>query len=68
MHCSKVKNIGFLMREEYKNDIPAIGNVLYVIPTHICPTSALYPEVLIADKGEIYDVWTVTARNRKLSI
>lgn len=47
--------------------IPAIGTCLYVIPTHICPTSALYPEVLIAQNHQIVDHWEVTARNRKIN-
>ena len=47
--------------------VPRIGTCLYVIPTHICPTSMLYPEVLIAQDGSIVDHWQVTARNRKLN-
>ncbi|MDR7810924.1 D-TA family PLP-dependent enzyme [Lacrimispora sp.] len=47
--------------------IPAIGTCLYVIPTHICPTSALYPEILLVKNGEVINTWKVTARNRKLS-
>jgi len=47
---------------------PKIGDVLYVIPTHICPTSALYPEVLVSQNGKTIDVWQVTARNRKITI
>lgn len=56
------------MDEEYKDQRPSIGTVLYVIPTHICPTSALYPEALVALNRTIVDVWEVTARNRKLTI
>lgn len=58
----------FKMNEGYEDCLPEIGTVLYVIPTHICPTSALYSEVLISEKGKITDVWEVTARNRKLTI
>jgi len=47
--------------------VPPIGSVLYVIPTHICPTTALYPEVLVAQGGKIVDRWQVTARNRKIT-
>jgi D-serine deaminase-like pyridoxal phosphate-dependent protein len=46
--------------------VPAIGTVLYIIPTHICPTSALYPEILVAKDGQITETWPVTARNRKI--
>ena len=55
----------FKMEDETR--IPAIGACLYVIPTHICPTSALYPEILVAKNGEIVNTWKVTARNRKLT-
>lgn len=47
---------------------PEIGSVLYVIPTHICPTSALYPEIPIVKHGQITERWEVVARNRKLTI
>ena len=50
-----------------ESKIPAIGTCLYVIPTHICPTSALYPGVLVAKKGKIVSTWEVTARNRKIT-
>ena len=46
--------------------VPPIGAVLYIIPTHICPTSALYPEILVAEGGHLMKTWPVTARNRKL--
>ena len=58
----------FKMKPQFKDEIPHIGRLLYVIPGHICPTTALYPEVLIAREGKICDIWPVTARNRKLNI
>lgn len=58
----------FQMNEGYEDNLPEIGTVLYVIPTHICPTSALYSEALVSQGGKIVDVWQVTARNRKLTI
>ena len=47
-------------------DLPPIGSDQYVIPTHICPTSALYPEIQVAQGGKIIEQWPVSARNRKL--
>lgn len=47
--------------------VPEIGAELYVIPTHICPTSALYPEILTAEGGKITGRFPVTARNRKIN-
>jgi D-serine deaminase-like pyridoxal phosphate-dependent protein len=47
-------------------ELPPIGSACYVIPTHICPTSALYPEIAVARNGKIGEVWQVSARNRRL--
>ena len=46
--------------------LPAIGAMLTVIPTHICPTSALYPAFAVARGNRIVEEWPVTARNRKI--
>ena len=54
-------------RLEDESRIPAIGTCLYVIPTHICPTTALYPEILVAKDGQVADRWQVTARNRRIT-
>ncbi|MCC8024833.1 MAG: D-TA family PLP-dependent enzyme [Clostridium sp.] len=56
------------MEPGYEDKAPAIGETLYVIPTHICPTSALYPSVPVAQGGAVTDVWEVTARNRSIGI
>lgn len=53
-------------RVEDESQIPPVGSCLYVIPTHICPTSALYPEILVAKEGTIKEIWPVTARNRRI--
>lgn len=58
----------FAMPAGREEERPPIGDVRYVIPTHICPTSALYPSILVAEEGYIVDEWEVTARNRKLTI
>lgn len=47
---------------------PAIGTELYVIPTHVCPTSALYPFALVAEGGEVISRWDITARVRRITI
>lgn len=53
---------------EHKEEIPSIGAVLYAIPWHVCPTSALYPSVPVVEDGKVCDWWEVTARNRKITI
>jgi D-serine deaminase-like pyridoxal phosphate-dependent protein len=47
--------------------LPAIGSDCYVIPAHICPTSALYPQIEIAQDGKIIGEWQVSARNRRIN-
>jgi len=46
---------------------PSIGSECYVIPAHVCPTSALYPKIEIAQNGKISEEWQVSARNRRIN-
>lgn len=45
----------------------SIGDVIYVLPYHICPTTALYDEVAVVENQKIIDYWKVIARNRKIN-
>ena len=46
-----------------------VGDPLQGIPTHICPTVALYDHASILDsKNQIIDQWPITARKRKLTL
>jgi D-threonine aldolase len=45
-----------------------IGDLLYVLPVHICPTVALYDNALIVQEGMITDSWQIVARKRKINI
>ena len=46
-----------------------VGDELYIMPTHICPTFALHQEVyIIGPSGAWEETWPVAARNRKLTI
>ena len=47
---------------------PPIGTILHVIPTHICPSTALYPGIYVVREGRLVNYWEVEARNRKISI
>lgn len=44
-----------------------VGDVLYGLPIHICPTVALYESVLTVENGKVTDQWEVVARNRKIA-
>jgi len=52
------------MPEGREDERPAIGETMYVIPTHICPTTALYRAVKLAAGGLAAGEWTVAARDR----
>lgn len=54
--------------KEHIKDIPPVGTVLFAVPTHVCPTSALYPEVPVVENGRVAGWWKVNARNRKITI
>lgn len=44
-----------------------VGEVWYGIPYHICPTVALYEELVVVENGAVVDRWTVSARGRGAS-
>lgn len=45
-----------------------IGDVLYGLPFHICPTIALYERALIVENNKITTEWKVIARDRKINV
>jgi D-serine deaminase-like pyridoxal phosphate-dependent protein len=45
-----------------------LGDVLYGVPVHICPTVALYEKAHIIQNGEAVTTWQVIARNRSIHI
>ena len=45
-----------------------IGDALYGIPYHICPTVALYDEANVIEKGAVVDTWKIEARKKKITI
>jgi D-serine deaminase-like pyridoxal phosphate-dependent protein len=44
----------------------AIGDALYAVPAHICPTVALHAHAHAIQAGEPRGVWPVVARDRLL--
>jgi D-serine deaminase-like pyridoxal phosphate-dependent protein len=45
-----------------------IGDVLYGVPHHICPTVALYDDVSVVEQGMVTTHWKTISRNRKITI
>jgi len=45
-----------------------VGDVLYGVPFHICPTVALYDSAAVVKDHKAIDRWTILARNRKIKV
>ncbi|MEQ7802646.1 D-TA family PLP-dependent enzyme [Pedobacter sp. ASV1-7] len=45
-----------------------IGDLLYALPGHICPTIALYEKAIVVDQGSFVESWKIVARNRSVSV
>jgi D-threonine aldolase len=45
-----------------------VGDVLYGVPHHICPTVALHDVACVIEKQQLIDCWENISRNRKITI
>jgi D-serine deaminase-like pyridoxal phosphate-dependent protein len=45
-----------------------LGDCLYGLPWHICPTVALHAEAFVVQQGAVTAMWKITARERRLTI
>lgn len=45
-----------------------IGDILFGLPMHICPTCALYDTASIVEDGTITGSWDIIARDRKINV
>lgn len=46
----------------------AVGDVLYAVPYHVCPTCALHREAWVVEQGVARHRWPIVARERRLTI
>lgn len=46
----------------------AVGQAIYGIPRHVCPTVALHAEAVVVESGRAVSQWPILARARKLSL
>ena len=44
-----------------------IGQELYGIPWHVCPTVALYSEAFVVENGRVSQTWNITSRARRIT-
>ncbi len=46
----------------------AVGDTLYAVPVHICPTVALHDEAVVVRDGRADGRWRIEARRRRLTV
>jgi D-serine deaminase-like pyridoxal phosphate-dependent protein len=56
----------YRMTEGHEGECPEIGKLVYIIPWHVCPTTALYSKVHVVEKGKVVGTWNITARDRMI--
>jgi len=44
------------------------GDVVYAIPTHICPTCAVHQQAYVVEDGRVTETWRIAARDRVLRV
>jgi D-threonine aldolase len=59
--------------EHFVIETPAAGNfkpgdVIYAIPTHVCPTVHIHSHALVVENGVVTQKWEIVARDRCLTI
>ncbi len=57
-----------LVAEVPKGHSYKIGDVLYGLPFHICPTVALYERALVVENNKVITEWKTIARDRKINV
>jgi D-threonine aldolase len=45
-----------------------IGDVLYGVPHHVCPTVALHERACVVENNSVTDYWINNSRNRKITV
>jgi D-serine deaminase-like pyridoxal phosphate-dependent protein len=57
-----------LVIESLNAEYARVGDVLYGVPRHICPTVALHDRAYVIEDGRLTGEWEITARDRRLTI
>jgi D-serine deaminase-like pyridoxal phosphate-dependent protein len=45
-----------------------IGDVVYAVPTHVCPTVALHRRACVVEGNRFVGTWEIAGRDRKLTV
>jgi len=61
------QNEEHLVLEVPDSNLYKVGDILYGVPEHICPTVALYDEGFVVESNRITDRWEIIGRRRNIS-
>jgi len=72
LNASNLKPIGhseehMVLQVDGENDYQ-VGDVLYGVPYHVCPTIALHDQTAIVEDHALVKYWETLSRNRRISI
>jgi D-serine deaminase-like pyridoxal phosphate-dependent protein len=56
-----------VLRVEDENDFK-VGDVLYGVPYHVCPTVALHDQTAIVENNAVVKYWETLSRNRRITV
>jgi D-threonine aldolase len=45
-----------------------IGDMIYAVPTHVCPTVALHRRAYVVEKNRVIGTWEIASRDRVLTV
>lgn len=72
LNCPETKFLGqseeHLVIEVAEGHTLRVGDVLYGMPFHVCPTVALYDMAVVVENGKATGAWKVAARDRRITI
>jgi D-threonine aldolase len=57
-----------LVLKAVENHTYKVGDVLYGVPHHVCPTVALHETAVVIENHKAIDTWTIVSRKRKITI
>ncbi len=63
---SQSEEHGVLAVNDWEN--VKVGDVLYGVPYHVCPTVNLYDEAYVTENQAVNEIWQVLGRKRKISV
>ena len=70
--CPELEMIGHseehLVARTNKDHRYQVGDVLYGLAFHICPTCALYERAIVVKNGVACGEWRITGRDRKINV